>query len=83
MKFLSLTMRIDYIYNLSDRKQFYIQDFPRSFENFFMKAIEYFLLVPITSPKHEKGFWEFETITQNRDSVDRFSYFRDTTWEYM
>ena len=42
---------------MSDRKQFYFLDFTRSFKNFFMDAIEYSLLVSITSPKQEEGIF--------------------------
>ena len=42
---------------MSERKQFYFQDFTRSFENFFMKAIENSLLVSITLPKQEEGMF--------------------------
>ena len=56
-KFLFLTLRVDYRYKMSDGKQFYFQDFTRSFKNFFMKAIEYSLLVSITLPKQEEGIF--------------------------
>ena len=56
MKFLFLTLRVDFRYNLSDRKQFYILRFHALFSEFFMKAIEYSLLVSITSPKQEERF---------------------------